>query len=35
MVNNRPVRSNPMHGIIYLIGFIVVLLFVLSFLGLR
>jgi hypothetical protein len=27
--------GNPMHGLIYLIGLIVVIMFILSFLGLR
>jgi hypothetical protein len=29
------IRRHPMHGIIYLVGLIVVVLFILSFFGLR
>jgi hypothetical protein len=31
----RQHRRKPMHGLIYIIGLIVVIMFVLSFLGLR
>jgi hypothetical protein len=38
-IGSRPIspaqRSSPMNGIIYLVGLIVVIMFILSFLGLR
>ena len=38
-IGSRPIspaqRSNAMNGIIYLVGLIVVIMFILSFLGLR
>jgi hypothetical protein len=32
---HKPERSRPMHGLIYLVGLIVVILAILSFFGLR
>jgi hypothetical protein len=34
-VERRPRGSDPMHGIIYLVGLIVVVMAILSFFGLR